>query len=97
MPISTELMEIIKENKIIGYFHYTKSKLIDLLFKRGMIPEKYCANKKEKTKKDIDPKYNFLWQIRSNAKKVEIHDLEADKVVLYPSIYKAALGLDQNT
>ena len=28
---------------------------------------------------------------------VEIHDLEADKVVLYPSAYKAALALDQNT
>ena len=46
--------------------------------------------------KDIDPKYYFLKQIRSNLKKVEIHDLETDKVVLYPSIYKAALALDQN-
>ena len=27
---------------------------------------------------------------------VEIHDLETDKVVLYPSIYKAALALEQN-
>ena len=27
---------------------------------------------------------------------VEIHDLETDKVVLYPSVYKAALALDQN-
>ena len=34
--------------------------------------------------------------MRSNPKKVEIHDLEADKIVLYPSIYKAALALDQN-
>ena len=37
-----------------------------------------------------------LKQIRSNPKKVEIHDLETDKIVLYPSIYKAALALDQN-
>ena len=36
-------------------------------------------------------------QIRRNPKKVEIHDLETDKVVLYPSVYKAALALDQNT
>ena len=28
--------------------------------------------------------------------KVEIHDLESDKVVLYYSIYKAALALDKN-
>ena len=46
--------------------------------------------------KVIDPKYYFLKQIRSNPKKVEIRDLETDKVVLYPSIYKAALVLDQN-
>ena len=35
-------------------------------------------------------------QIYSNPKKVEIYDLEADEVVLYPSIYKAAMALDQN-
>ena len=46
---------------------------------------------------DIDPKYYFLKQIRSNPMKVEIHDLEADKVGLYPSIFKAALAFDQNT
>ena len=46
--------------------------------------------------KDINPKYNFLRQIRENPKKVEIHDLETDKVVLCPYIYMAALALDQN-
>ena len=35
-------------------------------------------------------------QIRSNPKKVEIHDLETYMVVFYPSLYKAALALDQN-
>ena len=34
--------------------------------------------------------------MHSNPKNVEIHDLETDKVVLYPSIYKAALALNQN-
>ena len=62
-----------------------------------MISEKYGAYKQEKAKKDIDPKYNFLRQIRRNLKKVEIHELETYKVVLYPSIYMAALALDQNT
>ena len=47
--------------------------------------------------KDIYSKCNFLRQIRSNQKKVDIYDLETDKVVLYPTIYKAALALDQYT
>ena len=67
-------------------------KLIDLLFKRGLIP-----NKQEKAWKDINPKYSFPRQIRSNLKMVEIHDLEADKVVIYPSKYIAALAVDQDT
>ena len=61
-----------------------------------MISEKHGKNKQEIFLKNIDPKYYFLKQIRSNPKKFEIHDLETDKVVLYPSIYKAALALDQN-
>ena len=62
-----------------------------------MIPEQYGTNEQEKEKKDLDPKYNFLRQIRSNPKKFEIHDMEADKVVLCPSIYKGAMALDKNT
>ena len=96
MPAYAELMEILKANEIRGYSHYTKSKLIDLLVKRGLIPEKHDKNKQAKMIKDRDSRYYFLKQIRSNPKKVEIHDLETDKVVLYPSIYKAALALDQN-
>ena len=61
-----------------------------------MIPEKYDTSKQAKAKKDIDPKYNCLRQIRKNPKRVEIHDMQPDKIVLYPSIYKAALALDQN-
>ena len=97
MPTYAELMEILKANEIRGYSHYTESKRIDLLVKRGLIPEEHGKNKQEKMIKDIDPKYYFLKQIRSNQKKVEIHDLEADNIVLHPSIYKAALALDQNS
>ena len=93
MPTYAELMEILKATEIRGYSHYTKSKLIDLLIKKGLISEKYGTIKQEKAKKGTDPKYYFLRQIRSNPKKVEIRD----KVVLYPSIYKAALALDQDT
>ena len=48
MPTYTKLMEILKSNEIRGYSHYTKSKLINLLFKRGLIPEKHGNNKQEK-------------------------------------------------
>ena len=79
MPTYAELLEILKANVIRGYSHYSKSKLIDLLVKRGLIHEKHGNNKQEKNIKDIDPKYSFLRQIRNNPKKVEIRDLEADK------------------
>ena len=95
MPTYAELMEILKANEIRGYSHITKSKRIDLLVKRGLIPENMVIIKKKKIIKDIDPKYSFLRQIRTNPKKVEIYHLETDKVVLYPSIYKAALALDK--
>ena len=62
-----------------------------------MIPEKHGNNKQVKIIKDISPQYSYLRQIRKNTKKVEIYDLETDKVVLYPFIYKAALALDHNT
>ena len=48
MPTYAELMEILKANEIRGYSHYMKSKLIDLLVKRGLIPEKHGKNKQEK-------------------------------------------------
>ena len=59
MPTFAELMEILKANDISGYFHYTKSKLIDLLFKRGLISKQCGTNKQEKAKKEIDHKYIF--------------------------------------
>ena len=82
MPTYTELMEFLKANEIRGYSHYTKSKLIDLSFKRGLISAKYDTNKQVKARKDIDPKYYFPKQIRKNRKNFKIHDLKTDKVVL---------------
>ena len=81
MPLYAELMEILKANEIREYSRYTKTKLIDLLIERELIPDKYANNKQVKAKKDINPKYNFLGPISSNPKKVEIHDLKTDKVV----------------
>ena len=51
MQTSTELKDILKENEIRGYSHYTKSKLIDLLIKKGLIPDKDGTNKQEKQRK----------------------------------------------
>ena len=39
MPTYAQLMEIQKANEIRGYSHYTKSKLVDLLGERGLMPE----------------------------------------------------------
>ena len=91
MPTYAQLMEILKANEIRRYSHYTKSKLVDFLGERGLMPEKCDTSIQEKSKKDIDPKYIFLWQIHKNPKKVEINDLETDEVAKYSSIYKAAL------
>ena len=66
MPTYAELIEILKANEIRGYCHYTKSKRSDILIRRGMTTAKYSTNKQETAKVDIDPKYNFLRQIRKN-------------------------------
>ena len=35
----TDLKAMLKENKIRGYLHYNKSELIDVLVKRGLLPD----------------------------------------------------------
>ena len=92
----TELRAIIKENKIKGYLHYNKSELIDVLVERRLLPETIKIKtitslpERENTKKEINPKYNFLKHIRNNQKKVEIQDMETGEIIVYSSIYKAA-------
>ena len=48
MPTYAEVMEILKANEIRGYSNYTKSNLIDLLVKRGLIPEQHDIINKKK-------------------------------------------------
>ena len=43
-------MEILNASEIRGDSHYTKSKLIDFLIKRGLISEKYDTNKQVKAR-----------------------------------------------
>ena len=78
----TELRAMLKENKIRGYLHYNKSELVDLLVKIGLLPDTMNITtitslpERENTKKERNPKYNFLKHICNNPKKVEIQDME---------------------
>ena len=45
---------------------------------------------REDTKKEINPKYNFLKYIRNSPKKIEIRDMETIEIIVYSSMYDAA-------
>ena len=61
-----------KENKIRGYLHYNKSELVDVFVKTGLLPETMKITtttslpEREDTKKEINPKYNFIKFIRNS-------------------------------
>ena len=79
-----ELRAMIKENNIRGCLHYNKPELVDVLVKWGLLPEIIKITtitsppEREDTKKERNPKYNFLKHIHNSPKKVEIRDLETD-------------------
>ena len=97
----TELRAMLKKNKIRGYLHYYKSELIDVLIKRGLLPETINVTtitslpERENTKKERNHKYNFLKHIRNSPKKVEMRDMETGEIIVYSSIYKAAKTFNQ--
>ena len=99
----TELRAMLKKNKIRGYLHYNKSELVDVLVKRGLLPETIKITtitslpEREDTKKEINPKYNFLKHIRNSPKKVEIRDFEPGEIIVYSSMYKAAKTFNQQS
>ena len=84
-----------KENKIRGNLHYNKWELVDVLVKRGLLPETIKITsitslpERENTKKEINLKYNFLKHIRNSPKKVEIQYMETGEIIIYSSMYKA--------
>ena len=92
---------MIKKNKIRGYLHCNKSELIDVLIKRRFRPKTINITtitslpEREKTKKEINHKYNFLKHVRNSPKKVEIRDLETNEIIVYSSMYKAAKTFNQ--
>ena len=52
---------------------------------------------RENTKKEINPKYNFLKHIRNSPMKVEIRVMETDEIIVYSSTYKAAKRFNQQS
>ena len=97
----TELRAMLNQNKIRGYLHYKKSELVDVLFKRGLLPDTMnititSLSARENTKKK-NPKYNFLKYIRNIPKKVEIQDTEMGEIIIYSSVYKAAKRFNQQS
>ena len=67
-----------------------------MLIKRLLQPEAINVTtttslpERKNTKKEINPKYNFLKHIRNSPKKVEIKDVETGEIIVYSSMYKAA-------
>ena len=99
----TELRAMLKKNKIRGYIHYNKSELIDVLIKRGLLPETInittitSLHDRENTKKERNHNCNFLKHIRNSPKKVEIRDIETDEINVYSSMCKAGKIFNQQS
>ena len=80
-----------------------KPELVDVLVKRGLIPEiinittSTSLPERKDTKKERNPKYNFLKHIRNSPKKAEIQDMETDEIIVYSSMYKAAKRFNQQS
>ena len=98
-----ELRAMLKENNIRGCLCYNKPEPVDVLVKRGLLPEiikiTTIASLPERkyTKKEMNPKYNFLKHTSNSPKKVEIQDMETDEIIVYSSIYKSAKRFNQQS
>ena len=98
-----ELRAMIKESNISGCLQYSKPELVDVLVKRGLLPEIIKITtvtsppEREDAKKEINHKYNFLIHIHNSPKKVEIRDMETGEIIVHFSMYKAAKRFDQQS
>jgi hypothetical protein len=87
-----KLQELQKLAKEIGFprtSQMNKPELIAALIEKGAITEADVA-RKQKERKEVAPKREFMLSIRKNPKPVEITDIETGEVFSYPSLYKAA-------
>ncbi len=89
----SELREILHKNKIRGYLHYDKKQLIVLLGEEGLLPDEPPKPVKVK---EVNPKYEKLGTIRNNPKQVFLKSVETGDTITFPSIYKAALFINQS-
>ena len=98
-----KLRAMLKENNIRVWLHYNKPELVDVLVKRGLLPEiikittSTSLPERKRTKKEINHKYNFLKYIRNSPKKAEIQDMETGEIIAYSSMYKAAKRFNQQS
>ena len=73
------------------------------LVKIGLLPETIKITtitspfERENTKKERNPKYNFLNHIHNSPKKIEIQDMETGEIIIYSSMYKAAKRYNQQS
>ena len=99
----TELRAMLKENKIRGYLYYNKSDHVDVIVKRGWLPEIIKITtitslpEREDTKREINPKYNFLKDIRNSPKMAEIRDIKIGEIIAYSSMYNTAKTFNQQS
>ena len=98
-----ELRAMLKENNIRGCLHYNKPQLVDVLVKRGLLPQIIKITtiasppEREDATKERNPKYNFLKHVHNSPKKVEIRDIETGEIIVYSSMYKAAKRFNQQS
>ena len=98
-----ELRAMLKEKNIRGCLHYNKPELVDVLVKRGLLPEIIKIStitsslEQEDAKKERNPQYYFLKYIRNSPKKVEIHGMVTDEIIVYSSMYKADKRFNQQS
>ena len=98
-----ELRAMLKENNIRGCLHSNTPEIVDVLVKRGLLPEIIknttinSLPERKDTKKERNPKYNFLKHIRHSPKKDEIQDMETGEIIVYSSMYKAAKRFNQQS
>ena len=96
-----ELRAMLKENNIRGCLHNNKPELVDVLVKRGLLPQiikitTTSPSERKDAEKEINPKYNFLKHIR-NSPKAEIQDMEKGEIIVYSSMYKAVKRFNQQS
>ena len=88
----SELRDILHQNKLRGYSHYTKKDLIELLREKGLL-----AREVEPLAREVEPSVRErLKTIRKNPKEVVLRCIETDEELAFPSIYKASQFIKQS-